>query len=128
MALKLEPFLEIIFTMVIEEQGSTRDVLLREHVANCLFSLIKCFPNSYQTLIERLIKSQVASRPNEPNLESDLRSCFSNLTTPSVGDGMITSSLSRIPHRTLNSVQGLVSFRQRFEVIISELLGLLRIK
>ncbi|KAI1299341.1 Exportin-4 [Halotydeus destructor] len=113
----IEPFLGIIFEFTLIECGSCKDVTLRENVSNTLFMLICCFPQTYNGLVEHLIQTNVQSRTGGDaiNLEQQLRKCFNSL----IEDMPLNPAQLRARRTT---------FKQRFEVLVTELQGLLCIK
>ena len=108
----LEPFLATILDFTLFECGFSTDVILRENVANTLMTLISCFPQTYQNLVEQMIQNQVQNR-SEPGLGEELRKTFDSL--------MAGIPLNQAKyHRNV--------FKQRFETFVDELQGLICLK
>ncbi|RWS15054.1 Exportin-4-like protein [Dinothrombium tinctorium] len=108
----LEPFLKVVLEFTLLDLGFSKDVTLRENVANTMFTLICCYPDVYRNLVEQLIISQV-QQSGDPSLEAHLRKSFGSLTTD------IPLNLNRV-HRT--------AFKQRFETFVAEIQGVLCVK
>ena len=108
----LEPFLATILEYTLFDCGSSNDVTLRENVANTLMTLISCFPQTYQTLVDQMIQNQIQNRP-EPGLGEELRKTFDALMAD------IPLNQAKL-HRNL--------FKQRFETFVVELQGLVCLK
>ena len=123
----VESFLSIVFDLTLTECGSSKDVTLRENVANTIYALIHLYPQSYERLIQQMILSNAQLR-NDASLASDLRKTFDSLTsdmTPAEDE-----QLRQTHHfsRSRAQAQGIRAFRQRFDVFVTEIIGLLRIK
>lgn len=124
--LMLESFLSIVFDLTLTECGS-KDVTLRENVANAVYALIHLYPQSYERLIQQMISSNAQLR-NDTSLATELRKTFDSLTsdiTPAE-DNQLQKSLHF--SRSRSQAQGVRAFRQRFDVFVTEIIGLLRIK
>lgn len=119
-----------IFEFTLTECGCSKDVTLREHVASAMFSMIRCFPETFESLVQHLIASHVHQR-NDPSLGHDLRRAFDNLVNEEneVGDNSACLAPRKLPLKgTRPSTYTVRAFRQRFDTFVTELIGLLRIK
>lgn len=124
----LESFLSIVFDLTLTECGSSKDVTLRENVANAIYALIHLYPQSYENLIQQMITSNAQAR-NDEALAADLRKTFEALTQDmsSLDDVRLQKPISYNRSR-ISQAQGIRAFRQRFDVFVTEIIGLLRIK
>ena len=113
MAGLLEPFLGIILEFTLLDSGSSRDVTLREHVANTMFTMICCFSATYERLVGELVLAQVSKRMGEVGLAEELRRVFAEL-------------MDKIPLQSTRIHRS--AFKQRFENFVAQLQALLYIK
>ena len=128
----LESFLPILFDLTLTECGSSKDVTLRETVANAVYAMIRLYPHSYENLVQNMISTNVQVR-NDPSLGPVLKKTFDTLTSDV--DPLEAMPVDKKPHHPLfiisrnrQQAQGARAFRQKFDTFVTELIGLLRIK
>lgn len=123
----MQPLMPLLLQLALTECSSSKDVTLRENVANAIYAMIHLFPQSYQQLMQQVITSQADQR-SDPSLGPALQSTFESLTADMAGtaaDHQVTKSGF---WRSRSHAQGVRAFRQRFDVFVTEIVALLRIK